>query len=78
MRRHPILGYMRMHKGLDFAAPYGTPIRAAIDGVVAFAGRSSGYGNFVKLSHAGGLASGYGHMSRIAVRARHPRVARAR
>ena len=68
MRRHPILGYMRMHKGLDFGAAYGTPIRAAIDGVVAFAGRSSGYGNFVKLSHAGGLATGYGHMSRIAVR----------
>ena len=68
LRRHPILGYMRMHKGQDIAAPYGTPIRAAIDGVVAFAGRSGGYGNFVKLSHAGGLATGYGHMSRIAVR----------
>jgi len=67
-RRHPILGYLRMHKGLDIAAPYGTPIHAAMDGVVAMAGRSGGYGNFVKLSHAGGLATGYGHMSRIAVR----------
>jgi murein DD-endopeptidase MepM/ murein hydrolase activator NlpD len=68
LRRHPILGYMRMHKGLDIAAPYGTPIRAAIDGVVASAGRNGGYGNFVKLSHPNGLATGYGHMSRFAVR----------
>ncbi len=68
MRRHPVLGYLRMHKGLDIAAPHGTPIRAAMDGVVALAGRNGGYGNFVKLSHASGLATGYGHMSRIAVR----------
>jgi murein DD-endopeptidase MepM/ murein hydrolase activator NlpD len=67
-RLHPLLGFMRMHKGLDIAAPYGAPILAAIDGVVASAGRNAGYGNFVKLVHAGGLASGYGHMSRIAVR----------
>jgi murein DD-endopeptidase MepM/ murein hydrolase activator NlpD len=58
---------MRMHKGMDIGAPYGSPIYAAIDGVVQFAGRSGGYGNFVKLAHAGGLATGYGHMSRIAV-----------
>ncbi len=69
MRFHPILRMMRMHKGLDFGAPYGSPIRAAMDGVVQLAGRSAGYGNFVKLSHSGGLATGYGHMSRIAVRA---------
>ncbi|UIJ45933.1 M23 family metallopeptidase [Sphingomonas cannabina] len=69
MRRHPLLGYMRMHKGLDIAAPYGAPIRAAMAGVVQMAGRAGGYGNFVKLSHAGGMATGYGHMSRIAVRA---------
>lgn len=67
MRRHPVLGYMRMHKGLDIAAPWGTPIRAAMDGVVELAGRNGGYGNFVKLGHAGGLATGYGHMSRFAV-----------
>ena len=67
MRRHPLLGFMRMHKGLDIGAPYGTPIMAAIDGVVQFAGRNRGYGNFVKLAHGGGVASGYGHMSRIAV-----------
>lgn len=68
MRFHPIMRMMRMHKGVDFGAPYGAPIRAAMDGVVALAGRSSGYGNFVKLAHSGGLATGYGHMSRIAVR----------
>ncbi len=67
LRFHPILRMMRMHKGLDFGAPYGAPIRAAMDGVVQLAGRNAGYGNFVKLSHAGGLATGYGHMSRIAV-----------
>ena len=66
-RMHPLLGFMRMHKGMDIGAPYGSPIYAAIDGVVSFAGRSGGYGNFVKLSHASGYASGYGRMSRIAV-----------
>ena len=66
-RMHPVLGFMRMHKGLDIGAPYGSPILAAIDGVVQFAGRNRGYGNFVRLAHGGGLATGYGHMSRIAV-----------
>ncbi|KQT34850.1 hypothetical protein ASG29_01450 [Sphingomonas sp. Leaf412] len=69
MRLHPLLGFMRMHKGMDIGAPHGAPILAAVDGVVAFAGRSGGYGNFIKLAHPGGLASGYGHMSRFAVRA---------
>ena len=67
MRFHPLLGFTRMHKGLDIGAPYGSPIHALTDGVVAFAGRTGGYGNFVKLAHGGGMASGYGHMSRIAV-----------
>jgi murein DD-endopeptidase MepM/ murein hydrolase activator NlpD len=67
LRVHPLLGFTRMHKGLDIGAPYGAPIRAMTDGVVTFAGRTGGYGNFVKLVHGGGLASGYGHMSRIAV-----------
>lgn len=67
MRRHPLLGFLRMHKGLDLAAPYGTPIYAPIEGRVALAGRNRGYGNFVKLDHAAGISSGYGHMSRIAV-----------
>ncbi|KQM68047.1 hypothetical protein ASE75_04115 [Sphingomonas sp. Leaf17] len=66
-RMHPLLRFVRMHKGIDIAAPYGTPIRAVVDGVVSFAGRNAGYGNFVKLTHGGGLVSGYGHMSRFAV-----------
>ncbi|WBH15149.1 M23 family metallopeptidase [Sphingomonas radiodurans] len=69
MRRHPLLGFLRMHKGLDLAAPHGTPIYAPIEGRVAMAGRNRGYGNFVKLDHGGGIASGYGHMSRFAVSA---------
>ncbi|MCR5870251.1 MULTISPECIES: M23 family metallopeptidase [unclassified Sphingomonas] len=68
LRRHPVLRFTRMHKGLDIAAGYGAPIRAANDGVVAFAGRNGGYGNFVRLNHSGGMGTGYGHMSRIAVR----------
>lgn len=67
MRRHPLLGYSRFHKGLDFGAPSGAPIYAATDGVVSFAGRNRGYGNFVKLDHSGGIATAYAHMSRIAV-----------
>ena len=67
MRRHPILGYKRMHSGQDYRGGYGTPIRAVTDGRVAFAGRKGGYGNFVRLNHAGGLGTGYAHMSRIAV-----------
>ena len=67
MRRHPILGYARMHAGLDFKAGYGTPIYAVSDGTVTLAGRKGGYGNFVQINHGGGLGSGYGHMSRFAV-----------
>ena len=68
MRRHPILGYRRMHSGMDFRARYGTPIVAVTDGRVASAGRAGGCGNAVKLSHGGGLSTRYCHMSRIAVR----------
>ncbi len=67
MRFHPILGFSRMHQGVDLAAPYGTPIVAASDGVVRFAGWHGGHGNFVQIAHAGGLGSGYGHMSRFVV-----------
>ena len=67
-RRHPILGYVRMHKGMDIAAPWGSPVYAASDGVVQFAGRSSGYGNLVRIGHAGPYGTGYGHLSRIYVR----------
>ncbi|MBR0553308.1 M23 family metallopeptidase [Stakelama marina] len=67
MRYHPILHAKRMHKGLDIAAAYGTPIHAASDGVVAYAGRAGGYGNFIKLKHRGGITTEYGHMSKFAV-----------
>ncbi|HEX6374622.1 MAG TPA: M23 family metallopeptidase [Allosphingosinicella sp.] len=69
MRRHPILGYSRMHKGLDFRAGYGTPVLAATDGRVASAGWAGGYGNQVRLAHGGGLVTSYSHMSRIVARA---------
>jgi murein DD-endopeptidase MepM/ murein hydrolase activator NlpD len=68
MRRHPILGYVRMHRGVDIAAPWGAPVFAASDGTVQIAGRSAGYGNFIKLSHGNGYGTGYGHLSRILVR----------
>ena len=64
-RFHPILGYRRMHAGLDLAAAYGSPIVAAADGRVVTSGWSGGYGNLVKLAHAGGIQTMYGHMSRI-------------
>jgi murein DD-endopeptidase MepM/ murein hydrolase activator NlpD len=66
-RRHPVLGYRRMHSGIDFGAPYGSPIYAVADGVVQTAGYHGGFGRYVRLQHEGGLGSGYGHMSRIAV-----------
>ena len=65
MRRHPILGYSRMHKGMDFRAGYGTPILAATNGQVARAGWAGGYGKQVRINHPGGLTSTYSHMSRI-------------
>ena len=68
MRRHPILGYSRMHKGMDFRAGYGTPILAATDGRVTAAGWAGGYGKQVRISHAGGLTTSYSHMSRFVVK----------
>ena len=67
MRRHPILGYVRMHSGVDFAASWGSPIYAVNDGMVNYAGWHGGHGNYVRLDHGGGISTGYGHMSRIAV-----------
>ncbi len=67
LRRHPILGYTRMHAGIDFGAAWGSPIVAVASGVVTYAGRHGGHGNYVRLDHGGGLGTGYGHMSRIAV-----------
>ena len=65
-RFHPILGYTRMHKGVDFAVPTGTPVMAAGSGTIQFMGRASGYGNFVKINHGNGYATDYGHLSRFA------------
>lgn len=68
-RRHPILGYTRMHKGMDFKAGYGTPILAVQTGWVEFAGwHSGGYGNQVELKHGAGLSTTYSHMSQVSVR----------
>jgi murein DD-endopeptidase MepM/ murein hydrolase activator NlpD len=66
MRRHPLLGYSKMHTGVDFGAPYGTPIRSAGSGVVQVAGRNGGYGICVKVKHNGKYETLYAHMSRLA------------
>jgi hypothetical protein len=63
MRRHPILGYTRMHTGVDWAAPTGTPIFSAGNGTVIKAGRESGYGNRVEIQHANGYITTYNHLS---------------
>lgn len=65
-RRHPVLGTMRMHKGVDYAAGTGTPIKAAGDARVQFKGRQRGYGNVVILDHGRGYTTLYAHMSRFA------------
>ncbi len=76
MRFHPILGYTRMHKGIDFGVPIGTPVMAAGGGVIEEAGRKGGYGNFVLINHGNGYETAYGPP--LAVRAGHPsRLARA-
>ncbi|MCB1510482.1 MAG: M23 family metallopeptidase [Hyphomicrobiaceae bacterium] len=64
-RYHPLLNRRRMHAGIDWAAPYGTPILAAGKGVVEEAGRKGWYGNYVRLRHANGYKTAYAHMSRF-------------
>jgi murein DD-endopeptidase MepM/ murein hydrolase activator NlpD len=65
-RRHPVLNTIRAHKGVDYAAPTGTPVRAAGDGRVQFAGRKGGYGNVLEIAHPRGVVTVYGHLSRFA------------
>jgi murein DD-endopeptidase MepM/ murein hydrolase activator NlpD len=65
-RSHPILGYTRMHKGIDFAVPSGTPVMAAGSGTVIFAGNAGEYGNLVVINHGNNYATAYGHLSRFA------------
>lgn len=62
MRNHPVLGYSKMHKGIDFAAPTGTPIFAAGDGKIVKMGPFSSYGNYVRISHTNGFDTAYAHM----------------
>ena len=64
-RFHPVLGYNRMHKGIDFAVPTGTPVMAAGSGAVTFAGYTPGFGNLVVVSHTNGYSTAYGHLSRF-------------
>jgi murein DD-endopeptidase MepM/ murein hydrolase activator NlpD len=68
MRLHPILGYTRMHAGVDFGAPVGTPVYAAGDGLVEEARWAGGYGRYLKIRHNGQWETGYGHLSGWAVR----------
>lgn len=65
MRRHPILGYTKMHQGVDFAARKGTPIYAAGDGIVEYSGRNGAYGKYVRIRHNRNLKTAYAHMHRI-------------
>ncbi|MGK9235800.1 peptidoglycan DD-metalloendopeptidase family protein [Inquilinus limosus] len=65
-RRHPILGYTRMHRGIDFGAPSGTPIYAAGDGTVELISTQRGYGRYIRLRHNGKLSTAYAHLSRFA------------
>ncbi|GAA0602240.1 peptidoglycan DD-metalloendopeptidase family protein [Caenispirillum bisanense] len=66
MRTHPVLGYSKMHKGIDFAAPTGTPIYAAGDGVIEKAGANGSYGNYVRIRHNKEFDTAYAHMSKVA------------
>src|SRR5881296_4667588 len=65
-RFHPILKRWRTHEGTDYAAAYGTPVRATADGIVTEAGRNGGYGNLIEIRHANGIRTRYGHLSKFA------------
>lgn len=65
-RKHPVLGYTKIHKGVDFAAPTGTPIMAAGNGTVKLAGWLGSFGKYVRVKHANGYETAYAHMSRFA------------
>ena len=67
MRVHPVLGYARMHTGVDIGAPMGAPVSSAASGIVAYAGWSGGNGNLIVVDHGDGLATAYAHLSSIEV-----------
>jgi murein DD-endopeptidase MepM/ murein hydrolase activator NlpD len=64
-RRHPVLGYTKMHRGIDFAAPRGTPVFAAGDGIVEKAGWNGSYGRYIRIRHTGTYKTAYAHLSGI-------------
>ena len=66
LRKHPVLGYNKMHKGVDFAAPRGTKIFAAADGIVDKKYYSSSYGNYIRIRHTNGIKTAYAHMKGFA------------
>ncbi|MDP6426728.1 MAG: peptidoglycan DD-metalloendopeptidase family protein [Rhodospirillales bacterium] len=72
-RRHPILGYTKMHRGLDFAAPRGTPIYAAGNGTIVYRARKGAYGNYVRIRHNSEYSTAYGHLSRFSRKVRRGR-----
>ena len=63
VRKHPILGYNKLHKGVDFAAPKGTPIYAAGNGVIDFVGKNGGYGKYIRIRHNSSYKTAYAHLS---------------
>ncbi len=65
-RLHPVLGIVRPHLGIDYAAPVGTPVYSAADGKIAFAGYKGGFGNFITVTHGGSFETSYGHLSAFA------------
>ena len=65
-RKHPILGYTKMHKGVDFAAPRNTPVFAAGDGIIEYAKRNGGYGKFIRIRHNSDYKTAYAHLDRYA------------
>ncbi len=64
-RKHPILGFTKMHRGVDFAAPVGTPIFAAGDGIIEFSGWNGAYGKYIRIKHNSTYKTAYAHLSKI-------------
>ena len=63
MRKHPILGFNKMHKGIDFAAPKGTPVYAGGNGVIEIAGNNGAYGKYIRIRHTNDYKTAYAHLS---------------
>ena len=63
LRKHPILGYNKMHRGTDFSAPKGTPVYAAGNGVIEYAGRNGAYGKYIRIRHNSNYKTAYAHLN---------------